>query len=90
MSKNESARPAPAVPPEETRFFPMLFRQKYIHRWSLMRNVTPESLSEHVAETAVIAHALALIGRTYFGNPCDPSRVALLALYHDEIGRAHV
>lgn len=83
MSKNESARPAPAVPPEETRFFPMLFRQKYIHRWSLMRNVTPESLSEHVAETAVIAHALALIGRTYFGNPCDPSRVALLALYHD-------
>lgn len=64
-------------------FFALLFRQKYITRWGLMRSVTPESLSEHTAECAVIAHSLALIGNTYFGKSYDPDRVASLALFHD-------
>lgn len=64
-------------------FFALLFRQKYITRWGLMRSVEPESLSEHTAECAVIAHALALIGNTYFDKGYDPDRVATLALYHD-------
>ncbi len=49
-------------------FFSLLFRQKYIMRWGLMRNLTPESLAEHTAEVAVIAHALAVIGDTLFGK----------------------
>lgn len=64
-------------------FFALLFRQKYITRWGLMRNVTPESLSEHTAETAVIAHALAVVGNTVYGRSYDPDRVATLALFHD-------
>jgi 5'-deoxynucleotidase len=64
-------------------FFALLFRQKYITRWGLMRSVTPESLSEHTAECAVIAHALAIIGNTYYGRSYDPDRVASLALFHD-------
>lgn len=64
-------------------FFALLFRQKYITRWGLMRSVEPESLSEHTAECAVIAHALALIGNTYFNKSYDPDRVASLALFHD-------
>ena len=64
-------------------FFALLFRQKYIQRWGLMRSTTPESLSEHTTEAAIIAHALALIGNTYFGKSYDPDRVATLALFHD-------
>jgi len=64
-------------------FFALLFRQKYIMRWSLMRNTTNESLSEHTAEAAMIAHALAVIGNTVFGKQYDADRIAALALYHD-------
>ncbi|MBQ4065010.1 MAG: 5'-deoxynucleotidase [Clostridia bacterium] len=64
-------------------FFALLFRQKYIQRWGLMRNSIPESLAEHTAEAAVIAHALAVIGNTVFGKTYDPDRVAALALFHD-------
>lgn len=64
-------------------FFPLVFRQKHIIRWGLMRNVTKETLSEHSYETAVIAHALALIGNTYFGKNYNADRIVTLALYHD-------
>lgn len=64
-------------------FFALLFRQKYIERWGLMRSTTPESLAEHTAEAAVIAHALAVIGNTRFGKHYDADRIATLALFHD-------
>lgn len=64
-------------------FFAVFFRQKYINRWGLMRNVTNENLSTHAAEVACIAHALAVIGNTYFGKEYDADRVTVLALYHD-------
>ncbi len=64
-------------------FYALLFRQKYITRWGLMRSVTPESLAEHTAEVALIAHALAIIGNTYFGKSYNADRAASLALYHD-------
>lgn len=64
-------------------FFAVFFRQKYINRWGLMRNVTNENLSTHAAEVSCIAHALAVIGNTYFGKQYDCNRVALLGLYHD-------
>ncbi len=64
-------------------FFALVFRQKYIRRWSLMRNVKDETLSEHCAEVAILAQALALIGNHYFGKQYLPDRAAALALYHD-------
>ena len=67
----------------QSSFYSLLFRQKYIRRWSLMRNNIPESLSEHTAEVAVIAHALALLTNKHHGGAVDPARCVLLAVYHD-------
>ncbi len=68
---------------KKNSFFAVFFRQKYINRWGLMRNVTNENLSTHAAEVSCIAHALAVIGNTYFGKKYNTDRVAALALYHD-------
>nr|WP_319489465.1 5'-deoxynucleotidase [uncultured Caproiciproducens sp.] len=64
-------------------FYAMLSRMKYINRWGLMRNTRSETLSEHSFDTAVIAHALAVLRNTRFGGKVSPERAALLALYHD-------
>lgn len=66
-------------------FSALVSRMKYITRWSLMRNGRPESLSEHTADTALIAHMLCLIARRCTGTGADlrPDRVATAALYHD-------
>ncbi len=64
-------------------FFAMISRMKYIDRWALMRNTERESLDSHSMEVAVVAHALALIGKRRFGKSYDENRVAVLGLYHD-------
>lgn len=64
-------------------FFALLSRMKYINRWGLMRNTRPENLEEHSLETAVLAHALAVIGNKRFGKNYDTGRIITLALYHD-------
>lgn len=66
-------------------FNALLGRMKYITRWSLMRNGRSESLSEHTADTALIAHTLCLIAQKYTGTGMDlrPDTVAAAALYHD-------
>ncbi len=64
-------------------FFAMLSRMKYISRWALMRNTEQETLSEHSLETAMIAHALAVLRNTRFGGSVNAEKVALLALFHD-------
>ena len=57
---------------------------KYINRWGLMRNTRYETLSEHSMETAVIAHALAVIDKTRFHNASvEPEKIAVAALFHD-------
>lgn len=63
----------------------LLGRMKYITRWSLMRNGRPESLSEHTADTALLAHMLCLIAKkcTGTGAGVRPEVVATAALYHD-------
>ncbi len=68
---------------ENYSFYALVFRQKYIKRWGLMRNTLPENLSEHAMETSVLAHALALIGNEYFEKNYNPDRIATLALFHD-------
>lgn len=66
-------------------FNALLARMKYITRWSLMRNGRPESLSEHTADTALLAHMLCLIAKkcTGTGAGLRPEVVATAALYHD-------
>ena len=66
-------------------FSALLSRMKYITRWSLMRNGRPESLSEHTADTALLAHTLCLIAQhcTGTGAALRPDTVATAALYHD-------
>ena len=64
-------------------FFSMISRMKYINRWGLMRNTKSENLSEHSLETAVIAQALALIGKKRLNKNIDENKVASVALYHD-------
>lgn len=66
-----------------SHFFAVLSRMKDINRWGLMRNTRPENLCEHSFETAVIAHALAVLRNTRFGGRVDPGRAAALALFHD-------
>lgn len=67
----------------DSSFLALLFRMKYINRWGLMKNSRNENLTEHTAETALIAHYLALCGNRYFQKSFDPEHLALLALYHD-------
>lgn len=64
-------------------FYAMLSRMKLIFRWGLMRNTRSENLCEHSFETAVIAHALAVLHNTRFGGSVSPERAAVLALFHD-------
>ncbi len=64
-------------------FFAIISRMKYIDRWALMRNTHSENLSEHSLDTAIIAHALAVIRNRRFGGQVDPERAALLAMFHD-------
>ena len=64
-------------------FFSMFARMKHIDRWALMRNTRRENLSEHSADVAAIAHAIALIKNTRFGGAVNAERAAFLGLYHD-------
>ncbi len=64
-------------------FFAYIFRMRYISRWALMRNTRTENVEEHSYEVAVLAHALASIGRDVFHRETDPDRAAAAALFHD-------
>ncbi len=64
-------------------FFAYLSRLRLISRWSLMRNTQPENDAEHSLQVAMIAHAIAVIGKTRYGRDTDPEHVLSLAVYHD-------
>ena len=64
-------------------FYALIFRQKYIKRWGLMRNSRDESLAEHASETAILTHALCTVGNKYFGKNYNVERAVTLALFHD-------
>ena len=48
-----------------------------------MRNTFQENIQEHSHSVAVLAHALAVIGREKFGSRVDPGEAAIAGLYHD-------
>ena len=64
-------------------FFAYIFRMRYIARWALMRNTRVENVEEHSYEVAVLAHALAVIGRDVFRREVSPEKAAAAALFHD-------
>jgi 5'-deoxynucleotidase len=63
-------------------FFAYIARMRYIMRWGLMRNTCQESIAEHSLQTAMIAHALALMHNAC-GGAVDPNNVMALAVYHE-------
>ena len=64
-------------------FNALVARMKYISRWGLMRSSRTETLSEHTADAAILAHTLCLVAQTEFGRNVRPETVAVAALYHD-------
>lgn len=64
-------------------FYAMLSRMKYINRWGLMRNTYNENICEHSLQVAMIAHALGVIGNTYFNKNINSDRLAIMGMYHD-------
>ncbi len=67
----------------QSSFFALVFRQKYIKRWGLMHSFVHETLAQHSSECAMIAHALATIGNELFGKSYDVGAVVSAALFHD-------
>lgn len=68
---------------ENFNFFALASRMKYIRRWGLMKNTETEDVKQHSFDTAMIAHALAVINNRVFGGDADADRAAVLAMYHD-------
>ncbi len=66
-----------------SNYYAMLFRMKYINRWSLMHNLRTETLSEHSLETAFIAHCLAVLCNKRFGGSLNVGDITAAALFHD-------
>lgn len=64
-------------------FFAYVARLRYIRRWGLMRSVMPENDAEHSLQVAMMAHAIAMIGRDQYGRDCDPEHILALGVYHD-------
>lgn len=61
----------------------LLSRMKYIPRWGLMRASRTETLCEHTADTALLAHMLCCISSNIYGTDVRSEKVAVAALYHD-------
>ena len=64
-------------------FFAYMARMKYIERWGLMRNTKQENIQEHSLQTAMLAHALAVIRNKLFGGDIDAERTAAVAMFHE-------
>ena len=64
-------------------FFAYMNRMKYIRRWGLMRNTKIENDMEHAFQTAMIAHAIALLGNERYERDYDAEHIAVLGMYHD-------
>ena len=66
-----------------SKFFALMSRMKYIERWGLMRSTREENIQEHSLQTAMIAHALALIGNKLFNKNYNADSIAVKAMYHE-------
>ena len=67
----------------EHHFFAYISRMKFIQRWGLMRNTLPENDMEHALQTAMIAHAIAVMGNVRYKRNYNAEYIMALAMYHD-------
>ena len=67
----------------EHHFFAYISRMKFIQRWGLMRNTQPENDMEHALQTAMVAHAIAVMGNVRYQRNYNAEYVMALAVYHD-------
>ena len=67
----------------EHHFFAYINRMKFIQRWGLMRNTMPENDMEHALQTAMIAHAIAVMGNVRYNRGYNAEYIMALAMYHD-------
>ena len=67
----------------EHHFFAYINRMKFIQRWGLMRNTLPENDMEHALQTAMIAHAIAVMGNVRYKKNYNAEYIMALAMYHD-------
>ena len=67
----------------EHHFFAYINRMKFIQRWGLMRNTMPENDMEHALQAAMIAHAIAVMGRERYQRAYNAEYILALAMYHD-------
>lgn len=65
-----------------SNFFATLDRLRWIQRWGLKRNVSPENVMEHSWQVTTIAHALAELANAN-GKQINVGEVIKAALYHD-------
>ena len=63
-------------------FFAYIARMRYVIRWNLMRNSYRENIAEHSLQTAMVAHALAIL-HNKAGGHVDEKNVLALAVYHE-------
>jgi len=68
---------------ENSHFFAMLSRMRYIFRWGLMNNTKRENICEHSLQVAMYAHFLVLLHNKRTGDKLNAERAALLGIYHD-------
>lgn len=66
-----------------SNFYALINRLKYIPRWGLMRQSIGENVLEHTCQTAMLAHALAVINNEIFKGDANADKCASIALFHD-------
>ena len=67
----------------QSHFYAMISRMKYINRWGLMNNTKYENISEHSQQVAVLAQCLVLIHNKRYGGSHDADGAARLAVVPD-------
>lgn len=64
-------------------FLAYMYRLKYIKRWSLMRNISHESVAEHSYHVALLTHMLCTIANEVYGKSVPTGQLVSASLFHD-------
>ncbi|WP_438446161.1 5'-deoxynucleotidase [Gorillibacterium sp. sgz5001074] len=67
----------------QNHFLAYMYRLKYIKRWSLMRNISHESVAEHSYHVALLTHLLCTIGNEIYGKSIPTGQLVSASLFHD-------
>ena len=67
----------------KSHFYAYMARMRLIKRWSLRRSIIEENDQEHSLQVAMIAHALAVIGKRRLFRVYDEETLLKLAIYHE-------